>query len=61
MLTPATPGWTKLPNVVATPHLGGLTPPAIESQSLETVRQAEQIIVGKIPVGAVNSGSLTRM
>ena len=45
----------KLPNVIATPHIGGLTPPAIESQSLETVRQVEKIIAGEVPVGAVNA------
>ena len=55
-----TPELAKLPNVIATPHIGGLTPPAIESQSLETVRQVEAIIDGKIPVGAVNSGHWTR-
>ena len=50
-----TPGLAKLPNVIATPHIGGLTPPAIESQSLETVRQVEKIVAGEIPVGAVNA------
>ena len=55
-----TPELAKLPNVIATPHIGGLTPPAIESQSLETVRQVEAIINGKIPVGAVNSEHWTR-
>jgi D-3-phosphoglycerate dehydrogenase len=54
------PELAKLPNVIATPHIGGLTPPAIESQSLETVRQVEQIIVGKAPVGAVNAERWTR-
>ncbi|MEH2553518.1 D-3-phosphoglycerate dehydrogenase [Bradyrhizobium algeriense] len=49
------PELAKLPNVIATPHIGGLTPPAIESQSLETVRQVEQIVAGKIPIGAVNA------
>jgi D-3-phosphoglycerate dehydrogenase len=49
-----TPELAKLPNVTATPHIGGLTPPAIESQSLETVRQVEKIIAGVTPVGAVN-------
>ena len=55
-----TPELAKLPNVIATPHIGGLTPPAIESQSLETVRQVEAIINGRVPVGAVNSAHWTR-
>jgi D-3-phosphoglycerate dehydrogenase / 2-oxoglutarate reductase len=50
----------KLQNVIATPHIGGLTPPAIESQSLETVRQVEAIIGGKPPPGAVNADHWTR-
>jgi D-3-phosphoglycerate dehydrogenase / 2-oxoglutarate reductase len=50
----------KLKNVIATPHIGGLTPPAIESQSLETVRQVEAIISGKAPTGAVNADYWTR-
>ena len=55
-----TPELAKLPNVIATPHIGGLTPPAIESQSLETVRQIEAIINGAIPAGAVNAEHWTR-
>ena len=54
------PELAKLPEVIATPHIGGLTPPAIESQSLETVRQVEKIIAGEIPVGAVNADQWTR-
>ena len=54
------PELAKLPNVIATPHIGGLTPPAIESQSLETVRQVERIIAGEAPVGAVNADRWTR-
>ena len=50
----------KLQNVIATPHIGGLTPPAIESQSLETVGQVETIIKGGIPLGAVNADRWTR-
>jgi D-3-phosphoglycerate dehydrogenase len=50
----------KLPNVIATPHIGGLTPPAIESQSSETVRQVEAIINGEVPAGAVNADHWTR-
>jgi D-3-phosphoglycerate dehydrogenase len=50
-----TPALAKLSNVIATPHIGGLTPQAIESQSSETVRQVEAIIAGKVPAGAVNA------
>jgi D-3-phosphoglycerate dehydrogenase len=50
----------KLQNVIATPHIGGLTPPAIESQSLETVRQVGAIIGGKAPPGAINADHWTR-
>jgi D-3-phosphoglycerate dehydrogenase / 2-oxoglutarate reductase len=50
----------KLPNVIATPHIGGLTPPAIEYQSLETVRQVAAIIKGEAPTGAVNADHWTR-
>jgi D-3-phosphoglycerate dehydrogenase / 2-oxoglutarate reductase len=49
------PELAKLPNVIATPHIGGLTPPAIESQSLETVRQVAAIVAGEVPAGAVNA------
>lgn len=55
-----TPDLARLANVIATPHIGGLTPPAIESQSLETVRQVEAIIAGSAPVGAVNAEHWTR-
>ncbi|MFX5412222.1 NAD(P)-dependent oxidoreductase, partial [Acinetobacter baumannii] len=33
------PELAELRNVIATPHVGGLTPQAIEHQSSETVRQ----------------------
>jgi D-3-phosphoglycerate dehydrogenase len=50
----------QLPNVIATPHIGGLTPQAIEHQSAETVRQVEKIVKGEIPTGAVNAAHWTR-
>ena len=43
------------PDVIATPHTAGLTVPAIEHQSLETVAQAAEIIKGRAPRGAVNA------
>ena len=49
-----------LPNVIATPHIGGLTPPAIAAQALETVRQVEAILRGEPPPGAANAGCWTR-
>ncbi|WP_439408902.1 hydroxyacid dehydrogenase [Bradyrhizobium sp. DASA03076] len=55
-----TPELARLPNVIATPHVGGLTPQAIEYQSLETVRQVEAIIKGEAPQGAVNAERWTR-
>jgi D-3-phosphoglycerate dehydrogenase / 2-oxoglutarate reductase len=55
-----TPELAKLPNVIATPHVGGLTPQAIEHQSSETVRQVAAIIRGEAPDGAVNAESWTR-
>ena len=56
-----TPGLATHPNVIATPHSAGLTPEAIEHQSLETVAQAAQIIKGIVPEGAVNVGRATRL
>jgi D-3-phosphoglycerate dehydrogenase / 2-oxoglutarate reductase len=44
-----------LPNVIATPHVGGLTPQAIEHQALETTRQVAEILEGRAPRGAVNA------
>ncbi len=52
-----TPALAALPNVIATPHVGGLTPPAIAAQALETVRQVEAILRGLAPPGAVNAES----
>ncbi|MCA0305546.1 MAG: hydroxyacid dehydrogenase [Proteobacteria bacterium] len=48
------------PDVIATPHIGGLTPPASESQAFDTVRQVEALVKGEIPPGAVNADTWTR-
>ncbi|HEV3009723.1 MAG TPA: NAD(P)-dependent oxidoreductase [Burkholderiales bacterium] len=50
-----TPGLAARPDVIATPHTAGLTLPAIEHQSMETVAQAAEIIRGTAPKGAVNA------
>lgn len=54
------PELARLPNVIATPHIGGLTPPASESQAMDTVRQVEALVEGEVPPGAVNVASWTR-
>jgi len=54
------PELARLPNVIATPHIGGLTPPAIEAQALDTVSQVQEILAGKPPHGAVNVEHWTR-
>ncbi|CAG4911922.1 hydroxyacid dehydrogenase [Paraburkholderia gardini] len=49
------------PKVIATPHIGGLTPEAIEHQALQTVSQVEAIFRGEIPEGAVNAPHASRL
>ena len=49
------------PKVIATPHVGGLTPQAAEHQALETVAQLTAILAGTLPNGAVNVESATRL
>ena len=48
-------------DVIATPHIAGLTPDAIEHQALETVRQVAELVAGRVPEGAVNVASATRL
>ena len=55
-----TPRLASRPDVIATPHAAGLTVPAIEHQSMETVAQAAAITGGKVPKGAVNAEHWTR-
>ncbi len=43
------------PKVLASPHIGGLTPQAVEHQALEVVDQAIEILAGRLPAGAVNA------
>lgn len=55
-----TPRLAARPDVIATPHAAGLTRPAIEHQSMETVAQAAEIVKGRAPKGAVNAAHWTR-
>lgn len=56
-----TPALARHPLVIATPHIGGLTVPAIEHQALETVAQLEQLQRGTMPRGAVNPEHALRL
>ena len=47
-------------DVIATPHIAGLTPDAIEHQAFDTVRQVGDIVAGRAPPEAVNASSATR-
>jgi D-3-phosphoglycerate dehydrogenase len=49
-----TPALAARGDVIATPHIAGLTPEAVEHQALETVAQAADILAGRMPRGAVN-------
>jgi len=48
-------------DVIATPHIGGLTPAAAEHQAMDTVRQIAALAAGKMPEGAVNAGRAHRL
>ncbi len=55
------PALARHPRVIATPHIAGLTLPAIEHQSMETVSQVASLLRGEMPTGAVNAGHATRI
>jgi D-3-phosphoglycerate dehydrogenase len=55
-----TPRLAARKDVLATPHTAGLTPQAIEHQSMETAAQAAEIAKGRVPKGAVNAEHWTR-
>jgi D-3-phosphoglycerate dehydrogenase len=54
------PELARHPRVIATPHIGGLTPAATEHQALETVAQTRALLQGQIPPGAVNAEHAVR-
>ncbi len=49
------------PDVIATPHIAGLTPEAAEHQAFDTVRQVEALAGGRMPDGALNADRATRL
>jgi D-3-phosphoglycerate dehydrogenase len=56
-----TPALARHPKVVATPHVGGLTPQAIEHQAFDTVRQVTALAEGRLPDHAVNAAAAHRL
>ncbi|WP_211861436.1 NAD(P)-dependent oxidoreductase [Neoroseomonas soli] len=49
------------PDVVATPHVGGMTPEAMEHQAMDTVRQVAALARGEMPDNAVNAAAAHRL
>lgn len=49
------------PDVIATPHIAGLTPEAAEHQAFDTVRQVEALAQGRMPDGALNADRAARL
>lgn len=48
------------PKVLATPHIGGLTPEAVEHQAMDSVRQVQALIAGNVPQHSINAAHATR-
>jgi D-3-phosphoglycerate dehydrogenase len=55
------PGIASRPGVVATPHLGGLTPENADAQALSSVEQVTAIINGEMPPRVVNPERADRL
>ena len=55
-----TPRLAARADVIATPHVAGLTLPAIEHQAMDTVAQAAEIAQGRVPKLAVNAADWSR-
>ena len=55
------PALASRPGVVATPHLGGLTPENADAQALSSVEQVRAILAGATPPRVVNIGDARRL
>jgi D-3-phosphoglycerate dehydrogenase len=55
------PRFTTRPDVVVTPHIGGVTPEARLHQTMDTVRQVASLAAGRMPDGAVNPDTASRL
>lgn len=49
------PELARRPDVIATPHVGGITRQSFESHAMQTVEQTSMILRGEIPYGALNA------
>jgi D-3-phosphoglycerate dehydrogenase / 2-oxoglutarate reductase len=49
------------PDVIATPHIAGLTPNAAEHQAFDTVVQVRALLSGQVPKDSVNAESASRL
>jgi D-3-phosphoglycerate dehydrogenase len=48
-------------DVIATPHVAGMTPEAMEHQAMDTVRQVAALARGEMPENAVNAAAAHRL
>ncbi len=48
-------------DVIATPHIAGLTPDAAEHQAFDTVNQVKDLLAGRMPAGAANAEAAHRL
>ncbi|MEM9655145.1 MAG: NAD(P)-dependent oxidoreductase [Actinomycetota bacterium] len=55
------PGLAGRPGVVATPHLGGLTPENADAQARSSVEQVSAMLAGELPPRSVNPDAATRL
>ena len=55
------PELARRPGVVATPHLGGLTPENADAQASSSVEQVHAMVAGKMPPRAVNAEHAHRL
>jgi D-3-phosphoglycerate dehydrogenase len=56
-----TPSLAGRPGVVATPHVGGLTPENADAQAASSATQVAAILAGEMPPRAVNPDAATRL
>jgi D-3-phosphoglycerate dehydrogenase len=56
-----TPSLARRADVIATPHIAGLTPDAAEHQAFDTVNQVKALLAGRMPEGAANPQAAHRL